>query len=107
VYKGYRSHSKLTLTVPLFISYESKYLDMIDNNKVAVLQELCRNGAAECTMRISFAALRDNLKLTKNKLDAILSELENERYLTQYVVQNNDSFMIKLHHKAFSIPPEK
>ena len=79
---------------------------MPDKNKLAVLQELCKYAAVDNSMQTSFSLLSNNLKLSKNQLDTVLIELENERYLTQFVIENNDSFMVKLHQKAFDILQE-
>jgi CTP-dependent riboflavin kinase len=72
---------------------------MHDNRKV-VLKEISKAAKLEQRVSFSFNRLSKNLELTKDDLDFILNSLERDHYITQYVIGEDDDFIIVLHQKG-------
>ena len=73
---------------------------MSDQNKLAILRVISRDATPGKASRFSFNSLTKTLDLSKDALDALLIELNRERFITQYVKKGVDGFTVVLNQKG-------
>ncbi|OJV52799.1 MAG: hypothetical protein BGO31_03300 [Bacteroidetes bacterium 43-16] len=75
----------------------------MNSEKILILKELAKDLTVEVSKSVSFNKLSINTELPKDRLDTLLTELENERYIDQYIKENDDNFLIRLKEKGFDV----
>lgn len=73
---------------------------MSDQNKLAVLNSISSNATPGTPTRLSFNVIAKNLNLTKEELNTILTELNRDRFISQYAKKGVDGFMVVLNQKG-------
>ncbi len=73
---------------------------MADQHKIAVLRSISTDAALGTPTRLSFNSLGKTHNLSKQELDTILTELNKERFISQYVKKGVDSFTVVLNQKG-------
>ena len=73
---------------------------MSDQNKLAILTAISGDATVGKTERLSFNSLGKTLSLTKQDLDELLTELNKERFISQYAKKGVDSFTLALNQKG-------
>ena len=73
---------------------------MSDQNKLEVLRAVSDSASIGKPERFSFSALTKNLNLSKEDLDALLTELQKNRFVSQYSKKGVDGFTVVLNQKG-------
>jgi len=73
---------------------------MSDQNKLAILNAISAQATAGTPARLSFNSLGKTVNLSKPELDALLTELNKGRFITQYSKKGVDSFTLILNQKG-------
>jgi len=73
---------------------------MSDQHKLAVLRSLSTDASLGSPVRLSFNSLGKTHGLSKQELDTILTALNKERFISQYVKKGVDSFTVVLNQKG-------
>jgi len=73
---------------------------MSDQNKLAILNAISSSATVGTPARLGFSSLSKNLGLSKQELDTLLTELNKERFVSQYVKKGVDSFTVVLNQKG-------
>ena len=80
---------------------------MSDQNKLAILVAISSNSTLGKPARFSFSSLTKTLNLSKEELDALLVELNKNRFITQYAKKGVDSFTLVLNQKGLDAVQDK
>ena len=73
---------------------------MSEQNKLAILKAISADVSPGKPERHSFNSLGKNLGLSKNELDELLTELNKQRFISQYAKKGVDSFTVVLNQKG-------
>ena len=73
---------------------------MSDQDKLEILRVLSSNTSLGKSSRFSFNSLTKTLNLSKEHLDTLLTELEKNRFISQYVQKGVDGFTLVLNQKG-------
>jgi CTP-dependent riboflavin kinase len=73
---------------------------MSDQNKMEILKAISADASVGKPERLSFNALGKSLGLTKQVLDELLTELNKERYVSQYAKKGVDGFTVSINQKG-------
>lgn len=73
---------------------------MSDQSKIAILTFMSGDATPGTPTRYSFNALGKHLSLSKDELDGFLTELNKERFISQYSKKGVDSFTAVLNQKG-------
>ena len=73
---------------------------MSDQNKLAILNAISAQATVGTPSRLSFNSLGKTVNLSKPELDALLTELNKDRFITQYSKKGVDSFTLTLNQKG-------
>lgn len=73
---------------------------MSDQNKLAILTAISSDATPGKPSRYSFNSLGKTLGLSKQDLDELLTELNKQRFISQYAKKGVDSFTVVLTQKG-------
>ena len=73
---------------------------MSDQNKLAILRSISSNATPGTPARLSFNVLGKTLNLSKEELNVLLTELNRERFISQYAKKGVDGFTLVLNQKG-------
>jgi hypothetical protein len=73
---------------------------MSDENKLAILSAISDDSTLGIPARFSFNSLTKTLNLSKQDIDALLVELNKNRFISQYAKKGVDSFTVVLNQKG-------
>jgi len=73
---------------------------MSDQNKLSLLRIINDDNTPGKPSRFSFNTLYKNLDITKDKLDMLLTEMNKDRFISQYVKKGVDSFTVSITQKG-------
>lgn len=73
---------------------------MSDQNKLEILRVISDSASIGKPERFSFSALTKTLSLSKEDLDALLTELQKNRFVSQYSKKGVDGFTVVLNQKG-------
>ena len=76
------------------------HTSMSDKIKVAVLTFISENAAVGVAARLSFTSLTKTLNLPKAEMEECLTELNKERFISQYSKKGVDGFNVLLNQKG-------
>jgi DNA-binding IclR family transcriptional regulator len=72
-----------------------------DQDKLAILRSISSDATPGVPARLSFSALGKTVNLSKEKLDALLTELNRQRFISQYAKKGVDGFTVVVNQKGF------
>lgn len=75
-------------------------LYMSDHHKMAILTSISSDATPGTPVRLSFHSLSKNLSLSKQELDTFLTELNRERFISQYAKKGVDGFTVVVNQKG-------
>lgn len=73
---------------------------MSDHHKLAILNSISISATPGIPARFSFNSLGKSLSLTKQELDTFLTELNKQRFISQYAKKGVDSFTVVINQKG-------
>jgi hypothetical protein len=73
---------------------------MPDPDKLAILTFINSQASIGVPARLSFNALGKTVSLPKQSLDLLLTELNKERFITQYAKKGVDGFTVQITQKG-------
>jgi DNA-binding IclR family transcriptional regulator len=73
---------------------------MSDQNKLAILTAISSDATVGVPARFGFSSLGKNLGLSKVQLDTLLTELNKERFVSQYAKKGVDGFTVVINQKG-------
>jgi hypothetical protein len=73
---------------------------MSDQNKLAILNSISSNATPGTPTRLSFNVLGKTLNLSKEELNVLLTELNKQRFISQYAKKGVDGFTVILNQKG-------
>jgi hypothetical protein len=73
---------------------------MSDQNKLAILKTISAQATVGTPERLSFNSLGKTVNLSKAELDALLTSLNKDRFITQYAKKGVDGFTVTLNQKG-------
>ena len=73
---------------------------MSNQHKLAILNSISIGATAGIPVRFSFNSLGKNLHLAKHELEALLLELNKQRFISQYAKKGVDSFTAVINQKG-------
>jgi DNA-binding IclR family transcriptional regulator len=73
---------------------------MSDQNKLTILRAISSNTTAGTPARLSFHSLSKTTGLSKQELDTLLTELNKERFISQYAKKGVDAFTVVINQKG-------
>lgn len=73
---------------------------MSDQNKLAILRAISSDATVGVPARFGFNSLGKNLGLSKQQLDTLLTELNKERFISQYAKKGVDGFTVVINQKG-------
>ena len=73
----------------------------MDSSKLKVLKVLREGMLPGQKLNKNFISLSKELKMEEQDLDLALNELENERYINQWVIKSSKDFTIEILSKGF------
>jgi hypothetical protein len=82
------------------LSCQNNHPAMSDQHKLAILNSISVSATPGIPSRFSFNSLGKSLNLTKQELDAMLLELNKQRYISQYAKKGVDSFTVVINQKG-------
>jgi hypothetical protein len=74
---------------------------MSDQHKLAILIAISSGATVGKPERLSFNSLGKGVNLAKQVIDELLTELNKERYISQYAKKGVDSFTVVINQKGF------
>jgi DNA-binding Lrp family transcriptional regulator len=76
------------------------------DKKGVVLKFITDKAPVNTSVDISFSRFSEETGISKEELDDLLKELENDRYISQFVLENDDVFKVNVNEKALTYPKE-
>lgn len=73
---------------------------MSDQHKLAILSSISSNTTPGIPARLSFNSLGKTLHLSKQELDTLLTELNKQRFISQYTKKGVDGFTVVINQKG-------
>ena len=73
---------------------------MLTNQQFGIIDFLLNIVKVDVSTNLNFSDISVSTNIPKNELDSILQQMENERYIDQYIIGVSDSFTIKLKQKG-------
>jgi DNA-binding IclR family transcriptional regulator len=73
---------------------------MSDQNKLALLNAISSHATAGTPARLSFHSIGKELNLSKDEMNILLTELNRERFISQYAKKGVDGFTVVLNQKG-------
>ena len=74
---------------------------MNEQHKLAILNSISTGATPGTPIRLSFNSLGKSLALSKTELDTFLTELNKQRFISQYAKKGVDSFTVVVNQKGF------
>ncbi|MGZ8550359.1 MAG: hypothetical protein ACXWV2_06845 [Chitinophagaceae bacterium] len=73
---------------------------MSDQNKLGILTYIKNNATPGIPSRFSYTSIGKIVKLSKQELDIFLTELNKQRFISQYAKKGVDSFTVVINQKG-------
>lgn len=73
---------------------------MSDQNKITILKAISTDATPGTPVRLSFSSLVKTTALSKQELDTLLTELNKERFISQYSKKGVDGFTMVINQKG-------
>jgi hypothetical protein len=73
---------------------------MSDQHKLAILSSISSQATPGTPARLSFNSLGKTVHLSKTELDTLLTQLNRDRFISQYVKKGVDGFTVVLNQKG-------
>jgi DNA-binding IclR family transcriptional regulator len=80
---------------------------MSDQNKMAILTAISSDATPGTPIRLSFHSLSKTTALSKPELDTLLTELNRERFISQYSKKGVDGFTLVVNQKGLDAVEDK
>ena len=77
-----------------------KFYNMSDQNKLAILTFISTHTTVGTVARLSFSSLGKMVDGSKEELDAQLTQLNKDRFISQYAKKGVDGFTLVLNQKG-------